>query len=210
MVLDVRVIAKDDRVGLVDVLLACDHAEQRGTAGGHLEIVGLEDGAARRQRGEHRLKYPATKADDPLRARVYVARADTSAPVADAQVRLELKGGTTFAGDAKTTDVAGVYEITLPPPPEGAQANGVVSVQTKDDFDLVLVGDLRFGPFETTATPTASPRRGLPLWALISAAGALSGLTGALGFTLGRHSTRKAPPPAPEEAERHALSEVTS
>ncbi|KYF57344.1 hypothetical protein BE08_38400, partial [Sorangium cellulosum] len=91
------------------------------------------------------IKYPARKAEGPLPARVYVARADSSAPVADARVRLELKGGLTFAADAGKTAAAGVYEVALPAVPEGATANGVVSVEAGDAFDLVLVGDLRFG-----------------------------------------------------------------
>ena len=46
------------------------------------------------------VKYPAKAGKGPLTMRVYVARADTSAPVADAAVRLQLKGAVTFDREA--------------------------------------------------------------------------------------------------------------
>lgn len=134
------------------------------------------------------IKYPARKSAGPLAARVYVARADTSEPVPEAQVRLELKGASTFEGNATKTEAPGVYEIALPSPPDGVSASGVVSVQAKDDFDLVLLGDLPFGPVAVAAVTTGIPRQELPLWVMISVAGALAALTGVLGFVFGRRS----------------------
>lgn len=157
------------------------------------------------------VKYPAKKAEGPLPARVYVARADSSAPVADARVQLELKGGLTFAADAAKTDAAGVYEVSLPAAPGGTTANGVVSVQAGDAFDLVLVGDLRFGAVEPAATPPgAAPGRELPLGGVVAAAGALAGLTGAIGYALGKRSRRKPPGSTQHPEDRPVLSEVSS
>lgn len=155
------------------------------------------------------VKYPAKKAERPLTAHIYVARADTSAPVADAQVRLELKGGLTFAGDAGRTDAVGVYELPLPSAVEGATANGVVSVQAGDGFDLVIVGDLRFGALEPAATAGMPPSRELPAGTLAAAAGVLAGLSGVLGYALGRRSRRK-PPTSPHSQGPSDLSEAAS
>ncbi|WP_437733256.1 hypothetical protein [Sorangium sp. So ce1335] len=157
------------------------------------------------------IKYPARKAEGPLPARVYVARADSSAPVADARVRLELKGGLTFAADAAKTAAAGVYEVALPAAAEGATANGVVSVEAGGDFDLVLVGDLRFGAVEAApAPPGMTPEREVPLGGLAAAAGALAVLSGGIGYALGRRSRRKPPaPPGPPE-DRSALPQGAS
>lgn len=132
------------------------------------------------------VKYPARKAAGPLAAHVYVARADTSEPVPGAQVRVELKGASTFEGNATKTDAPGVYEIALPSPPDGVIANGVISVEAKDDFDLVLLGDLPFGPVAMAAATPGVPHQNFPLWAMVSVAGALAALTGVLGFVLGR------------------------
>ncbi|WP_437640336.1 hypothetical protein [Sorangium sp. So ce854] len=157
------------------------------------------------------IKYPASKAEGPLPARVYVARADSSAPVADARVRLELKGGLTFAADAAKTAAAGVYEVALPAVPEGATANGVVSVEAGDAFDLVLVGDLRFGAIAPGAAPAGvTPGREVPLGALAAAAGALAALSGGVGYVLGRRSRRKPPAPTPRPDDRSALPQVAS
>jgi hypothetical protein len=156
------------------------------------------------------VKYPATKADGPLSARIYVARADTSAPVADAQVRLELKGGLTFTGDAGRTDAAGVYALSLPSAAEGATANGVVSVQAGDGFDLVLVGDLRFGALEPAVQAGMPLSRELPVGPLAAAGGALAGLSGMLGYALGRRSRRKPPDSTPHPEGPRGFSEVAS
>lgn len=156
------------------------------------------------------VKYPARKAAGPLAARVYVARADTSEPVPDAQVRLELKGASTFEGTAATTDAPGVYEIALPSPPDGVIANGVISVQAKEDFDLVLLGDLPFGPAAAAAVTSAVPPQHPPAWVMAAAAGALAALTGVLGFVLGRRSRPRSPPPAPRPEEPPTFSEAAS
>ncbi|WP_437991213.1 hypothetical protein [Sorangium sp. So ce145] len=157
------------------------------------------------------IKYPAKEAEGPLPARVYVARADSSAPVEGARVRLELKGGLTFAADAGKTAAAGVYEVALPTAPEGATANGVVSVEAGDAFDLVLVGDLRFGAIEPAAAPTGmTPGREVPLGGLAAAAGALAALSGGIGYALGRRSRRKPPAPTLRPEDRSALPQVAS
>jgi hypothetical protein len=156
------------------------------------------------------VKYPARKAAGPLAAHVYVARADTSEPVPDAQVSLELKGASTFEGTAATTDAPGVYEIALPSPPDGVIANGVISVQAKEDFDLVLLGDLPFGPAAVAAATAAVPHRDPPGWVVAAAAGALAALTGVLGFVLGRRSRPRSPPPAPRLEEQPTFSEAAS
>jgi hypothetical protein len=156
------------------------------------------------------VKYPAKKGEGPLKTRVYVARADTSVPMVDATVRLELKGGVALEGEAQRTDAAGVYEISFPSPPDGVSANGIVSVQAKDDFDLVLVGDLAFGPLETGAARAAAQRRDVPLWMISALAGALASLTGALGFAIGRRSRRSADPTNAGPDDRPRLSDVTS
>jgi hypothetical protein len=156
------------------------------------------------------VKYPAKKGGGPIKARVYVARADTSAPMVDATVRLELKGGVTLEGEATKTDAAGVYELAFPSPPDGVSANGLVSVQAKDEFDLVLIGDLAFGPLESGAVRAADRHREVPLWMIAVAAGVLASLTGALGFTIGRRSRRRADPTNAGPDDRPRLSEVTS
>ncbi|WP_437832033.1 hypothetical protein [Sorangium sp. So ce1153] len=159
------------------------------------------------------IKYPARKAEGPLPARVYVARADSSAPVEGARVRLELKGGLTFAADAGKTEAAGVYEIALPAAPEGATANGVVSVEAGEDFDLVLVGDLRFGAIERSAAPAVAgttPGRDVPLGGLAAAAGALAVLSGGIGYALGRRSRRKPPAPTRRPEDGSALPQGAS
>ena len=156
------------------------------------------------------VKYPARKAAGPLAARVYVAWADTSEPVPEAQVRLELKGASTFEGNATTSDAPGVYEVAFPSPPDGVIVNGILSVQVKDDFDLVLLGDLPFGPAAVAAAITPVPHQNPPVWAMAAAAGALAALTGALGFVLGRRSRPPLPPPAPRVKEGPTLSEVAS
>lgn len=156
------------------------------------------------------VKYPARKAAGPLPVHVYVARADTSEPVSEAQVRLELKGASTFEGSATKTDAAGVYEIALPSPPDGLSANGVISVEAKGDFDLVLLGDFPFGPAAVAAVTTGAPHQDLPLWAMVSVSGALAALTGVLGFVLGRRSRPPSPPPTPRVEEHPTLSEAAS
>jgi hypothetical protein len=156
------------------------------------------------------VKYPAKTGEGPLKARIYVARTDTSAPMVDATVRLELKGGVTLEGEAQRTDAAGVYEISFPSPPDGTSANGLVSVQAKDDFDLVLIGDLAFGPLASGAVRAADPHRNVPPWMIAVAAGALASLTGALGFAIGRRSRRRADPTNAGPDDRPRLSEVTS
>jgi hypothetical protein len=156
------------------------------------------------------VKYPAKKGEGPLKARVYVARADTSAPRGDATVRLELKGGVTLEAEAQRTDAAGVYEVSFPSPPDGVSANGIVSVQAKDDFDLVLVGDLAFGPLAGGATRATDQHRDVPPWMIAALAGALASLTGALGFAIGRRSRRRADPTNTGPDDRPRLSEVTS
>lgn len=140
------------------------------------------------------VKYPAKTARGPLAARIYVARAETSGPVAEAKIHLQLKGGVTLDQEAAKTDTPGVYEVSFPAPQDGAGADGTVSVEVKDEFDLVLVGDLHFGPPPPSAPSTSGAHREAPLWALIVGAGALAGLTGAVGFALGRRSKRSAPP----------------
>lgn len=156
------------------------------------------------------VKYPARKAAGLLAAHVYVARTDTSEPVPEAQVRLELKGAATFEGNATKTDALGVYEIALPSPPDGVIANGVISVEAKDDFDLVLLGDLPFGPVAVDAATSAVPHPTPPVWAMAVVAGALAVLTGVLGFVLGRRSRPPSPPPAPRVGEQPTLSEAAS
>ncbi|WP_437926754.1 hypothetical protein WMF37_48420 [Sorangium sp. So ce291] len=157
------------------------------------------------------VKYPARKAEGPLPARVYVARADSSAPVEGARVRLELKGGLTLAADAMKTAAAGVYEVALPAAPEGATANGVVSVEAGDAFDLVLVGDLRFGAAPPAAAPAGTtPGREVPLGGLVAAAGALAVLSGGLGYALGRRSRPKPPAPTGRPEDGSALPQVAS
>ncbi|WP_437681403.1 hypothetical protein [Sorangium sp. So ce131] len=157
------------------------------------------------------IKYPAKKAEGPLPVRVYVARADSSAPVEGAHVRLELNGGLTFAADAGKTAAAGVYEVALPAAPEGATANGVVSVEAGDDFDLVLVGDLRFGAIQPGAAQAGmTPGREVPLGGLVAAAGALVVLSGGIGYALGRRSRRKPPAPTLRPEDRSALPQVAS
>jgi hypothetical protein len=156
------------------------------------------------------VKYPARKAAGPLAARVYVARADTSEPVQGAQVRLELKGASTFDGAATTTDAPGVYEVALPSPPDGVIANGILSVQVKDDFDLVLLGDLPFGPAAVAAPTAPVTHQDPPMWAMAAAASALAALTGVLGFALGRRSRPPSPPPSPRTGQQPTFSEVAS
>ncbi|MFS8065199.1 MAG: hypothetical protein ACMG6S_02385 [Byssovorax sp.] len=156
------------------------------------------------------VKYPAREAAGPLAARVYVARADTSEPVPEAQVSLELKGASTFEGTAAKTEAPGVYELALPSPPDGVIANGIVSVQAKEDFDLVLLGDLPFGPATVAAATSAVARRDPPGWAVAAAAGALAALAGVLGFVLGRRSRSPSPPPGPRVEEQPTLSEAAS
>lgn len=138
------------------------------------------------------VKYPAKTGKGPLTMRVYVARADTSAPIADAAVRFQLKGAVTFDREAAKVGAPGVYEITCPAPPDGAQVNGIVSVQAKDDFDLIVLGDLAFGPPPAPSIPAVVRSPVPPMW-LVFAAAALAGLSGAAGFGLGRRSTRRPP-----------------
>lgn len=156
------------------------------------------------------VKYPARKAGGPLAAHVYVARADTSEPVPEARVRLELKGAATFEGNATKTDALGVYEVTLPSSSDGVMANGVISVEAKDDFDLVLLGDLPFGPVAMAAATSGAPHLDPPLWVLVTAAGALAVLTGVLGFVLGRRSRPPSPPHPPRVKEQPTFSEAAS
>jgi hypothetical protein len=156
------------------------------------------------------VKYPARKAAGLLAAHVFVARADTSEPVPEAQVRLELKGASIFEGNATKTDAPGTYEIALPSPPDGVIANGVISVQAKDDFDLVLLGDLPFGPAAVAAATSAAPHQDPPGWAMAAVACALAALTGVLGFLLGRRSRPPSPPPAPRAEEQPTFSEAAS
>ncbi|WP_437578296.1 hypothetical protein [Sorangium sp. So ce887] len=157
------------------------------------------------------VKYPARKAEGTLPARVYVARADSSAPVEGARVRLELKGGLTFAADAAKTGAAGVYELALPAAAPGTTANGVVSVEAGDAFDLVIVGDLRFGAAPPAAAPPAAASApGVPAGSLAVGAGALAVLSGAIGYALGRRARRKPPAGSEPPEGRPALSQVAS
>jgi hypothetical protein len=172
-------------------------------------VVGAEHVAA----GETDLfsvvvKYPASKGNGPVALRVYVARAETSAPIADAAIHLQLKGGVTLEQDGARTDVPGIYELSFPAPPDGVKANAVVSVQAKEDFDLVLVGDLSFGPSQPQAPPSVDRPHGPPSWLIISGAGALAVVTGAIGFALGRRSRSRLPPPG-DRAHDPALPQVT-
>lgn len=146
------------------------------------------------------VKYPAKAARGPLTMRVYVAHADTSAPVEDAAVRLQLKGAVTFDRELAKVGAPGIYELSCPVPADGAQVNGIVSVQAKDEFDLVMLGDLPFGP--PPAPPvTAVVRPPVPPTWMVLAAAALAGLSGAAGFTLGRRSTRRPPASAAPPSE---------
>jgi hypothetical protein len=133
------------------------------------------------------LKYSAKKGVEPLQARIYLARADTSIPVSDATIRLELKGDSPHEEEGKKTDMAGVYEVSLPVPPEGTKSNGIISVQLKDDFDLVLLGELPFGPMEAALPPVRDGSRQAPAWGLVVAVGVFAG---AFGFAIGRRSQR--------------------
>jgi hypothetical protein len=140
------------------------------------------------------VKYPAAPASGPLTVRVYVADVNSSAPIADATVRLELKGDVTVDQEAKTTGAPGIYEMSIPAPPNGAHADGIVSVQTKAAFDLVAIGKLSFGPMDPPPAAAAASPEGIPIWQVAAGAVTLAALTGAVGFAIGRRSRRRISP----------------
>jgi hypothetical protein len=144
------------------------------------------------------VKYPARHAEGPLAVRVYVADAASSAPVEGASVRLELKGEVTADAEAKATGALGVYEATIPAPPDGAHADGIVSVQTKAAFDLVLLGKLSFGPQDPPPATAEAEHHEIEVWHVAAGALALSALAGTAGFAIGRRSRR--PPRSPQSA----------
>ena len=140
------------------------------------------------------VKYPARKAEAVLPMRVYVARAETSAPVSGAAIHVELKGGVAAEAEARPSDDPGVYDLQIPSPPDGSRASGVVSVQAKDDFDLVVVGELEFGP---VAAPVAAPEehhRELPAWPILAAGALAVFAAGGIGFSIGRGRRPRARP----------------
>ena len=143
------------------------------------------------------VKYPAVPAGGPLAARIYVANTDSTAPVSDATVRLELKGDVSVDIDAKAAGSPGVYEASFPAPPNGAHADGIVSVQTKAAFDLVAVGKLSFGPMDPPPAAAEEDHHDIPLWQMAAGAATIAVLAGAAGFGIGRRSRRRA---APENA----------
>ena len=140
------------------------------------------------------VKYPAMPAGGPLTVRVYVADADSSAPVPDATVRLELKGDVNVDQEAKSTSGPGIYETSIPAPPNGAHADGIISVQTKAAFDLVMLGKLSFGPMDPPPAGAAAPPAGVPIWQAVVGAATLAALAGAAGFGIGRRSRRRSSP----------------
>lgn len=146
------------------------------------------------------VKYPAAPASGPLAVRVYVADTDSSAPVPEATVRLELKGDITVDEEAKATGSPGIYEASIPAPPNGAHADGIVSVQTKAAFDLVTLGKLSFGPMDPPPAADADHPEGIPIWQAAAGAAALAVLAGAAGFGIGRRSRKKM---SPESARAH-------
>ncbi|MCK6586848.1 MAG: hypothetical protein L6Q76_04610 [Polyangiaceae bacterium] len=148
------------------------------------------------------VKYPAAPAEGPLTMRVYVADTDSSAPIAGATVRVELKGEVTMDQEAKATGSPGVYEATVPAPPNGAHADGIVSVQTKTAFDLVTLGKLSFGPMDVPAAATEEHPEEIPIWQAAAGALGLAVLAGGAGFGIGRRSRRR----KSQDAEPHEKS----
>lgn len=138
------------------------------------------------------VKYPAAPAGGSLAVRVYVADTDSSAPVVDATVRLELKGDVTVDVDAKATGSPGIYEAAVAAPPNGAHADGIVSVQTKAAFDLVTLGKLSFGPMDPPPAPAEPDHADVPIWQMAVGAATIAALAGAAGFGIGRRSRRRA------------------
>jgi hypothetical protein len=146
------------------------------------------------------VKYPAKHGQGPLAVRVYVADMESSAPVADATVRLELKGDVTVDQEAKNAGAPGVYEASIPAPPDGAHADGIVSVQTKAAFDLVILGKLSFGPMDPP--PASSTAKTEGVWQVAAGAAMLAAVAGAAGFAVGRRSRRRVPPEAARPDEK--------
>jgi hypothetical protein len=133
-------------------------------------------------------------AGGPIPVRVYVADVNSSAPVPEATVRLELKGDVTVDQEAKPTGAPGVYETSFPAPPNGSHADGIVSVQTKAAFDLVALGKLSFGPMDPPPAAAEAHAEGLPIWQVAVGAATLAVLAGAAGFGIGRRSRRRTSP----------------
>jgi hypothetical protein len=140
------------------------------------------------------VKYPAVPAGGPIPVRVYVADVNSSAPIPDATVRLELKGDVTVDQEAKPTGAPGIYETSIAAPPNGAHADGIVSVQTKAAFDLVVLGKLSFGPMDPPPAAAEAHPEDIPLWQAAVGAATLAVLAGAAGFGIGRRSRRRTSP----------------
>jgi hypothetical protein len=156
------------------------------------------------------VKYPATRTAGSLPVRVYVAFAETSAPVAGADVRLEIKGASEATHELKKTAFPGVYEASIPAPPDGSHAGGIASVQTKDAFDLVVLGELSFGPMDPAPASSKEDHFEPSIGHMAGGAAALAIVAGGIGFAAGRRWRRRAPPGHQDQSRKPASAEVIS
>ncbi|RAU22809.1 efflux RND transporter periplasmic adaptor subunit [Paramagnetospirillum kuznetsovii] len=84
------------------------------------------------------------------RTLLYLADADTNAPVADATVTVEAAD---WKGSAAPTHGEGVYALAWAPPPEGADVTLVILAGHRDD--LLLIQGVRLGPRSASAGAAA-------------------------------------------------------
>lgn len=66
------------------------------------------------------IKHPSLEPDKELAARVFVTRFETNEPIANAQIRVTMTGAATpVEAIANAGSTAGIYEVRLPPLPQG-------------------------------------------------------------------------------------------
>lgn len=97
------------------------------------------------------------------RSVLYLADADTNAPVVDATIDAEAGD---WQGQAKPTREAGVYELAWLPPEGGSDISLIVSASGKDDLILVQVVERRVDVSPIAATETTKSN-----WMALGAAG---------------------------------------
>jgi hypothetical protein len=120
------------------------------------------------------LKHPAHGEGGKTPLRVFVAEADSNAPVSGAQVELTLTGPTVQALKPKM-DSPGVYlaEAELP---VGAEFVAVATVTRGDVVDVVALGTVHLEPEEVAAALAGGSSKG---WGIVA------GLVGLAAFVFG-------------------------
>jgi hypothetical protein len=132
------------------------------------------------------LKHPRHGEGGKTLVRVFVAEADTNAPVSGAQVELMLTGAT-LQKLAPRMDSAGVYLVEADLP-VGAELAAVATITRGETVDVLALGMVHLEPEESAA---AHGEHASVRWPLAVAAGV--GLLGLVAWGVARRRRRMTP-----------------